>query len=93
MDALCVAPNVGEHLPERSSRCVHIDRRPSHVRQQRVEDHVVLRIEKQNFALGQGHLTAQGPGELHGSKSAPDDDNSRGGHWQSRLKVFSVILF
>jgi hypothetical protein len=93
-DALRAAANLGEHLPEGSSRCVDIDGRPGHVRQERVEDHVVLRVEKENLTLGRGKLAAQGLRELHGGKSASDNDDSCRCHCLcSRFKDSSLSLF
>jgi hypothetical protein len=55
---------------------------------------VVLRIEKENLTLGRGKLAAQGLCELHGGKSASDDDDSCSGHCLfSRFTAFSMSLF
>jgi hypothetical protein len=94
LDALGAAINFGKHLAERSSRRVDIDGRPGHVRQERVEDHVILRVEKENFTIGRGKFAPQGLGKLHGGKSAADDNDSCSAHgWYSRLKIFGVTLF
>jgi hypothetical protein len=59
-----------------------------------VEDHVVLGVEKQNVTFGGGKFPAQGLGELHGGKSASDDDYSCGFHGAPFLwQQFSMFPF
>src|SRR5271168_5189142 len=77
-DALGAAFDTGEHLTQWSNSRVDVDGGSGDIREERVEDHVVLAVEEENFTFGSAHLPPEGLCEFYGCKSSTDDDNSHG---------------